>query len=338
MKEWTHYSLRLHNTFGMDVEAFRFVEYDSVAELKSVIFSDENVLSGHWLHVGRGSNLLFTGDYSGTILHSAIRGYKVLSENEEEVWIRVGAGEVWDDFVAYAVERGWYGAENLSGIPGEVGASVVQNIGAYGTEVKDLIVHVETMEVRTGKERTFCREECHYAYRESIFKKELKGQYIVTHVTYRLGKQPVFNLEYGNVRGELEKQGYEPTLKHVRNAVLAVRNAKLPDPAVQGNAGSFFMNPVVSRTCFETLQRQYPDLPHYDAGVGQVKIPAAWLIERCGWKGRQVGRVGVHVRQPLVLVNYGGATGNEVLALAKQIQDSVFRKFGIRLFPEVNFI
>lgn len=326
-----------HNTFGMDVKASLFVEYESVAELQSVL-SDKDVIAGNRLHIGGGSNLLFKGDYAGTVLHSAVRGYEVVAENEREIEVRVGAGEVWDDFVAYTVRNNWYGAENLSLIPGEVGASAVQNIGAYGVEAKDLIVSVETVEVETGRERVFTREECRYAYRESIFKQELKGKYIVTYVTYRLSKLPVFHTEYGNVRGELEKQGGGMTLENVRKVIIAVREAKLPDPRVQGNAGSFFMNPIVSRKRFETIRQQYPDVPHYEVAGNRVKIPAAWMIDRCGWKGKQMGRVGVHSKQALVLVNCGGATGEEVIALAGRIQESVFQKFGIAISPEVNFI
>lgn len=337
MKEIKDYSLLPHNTFGMDVKASLFVEYESVEELRSVL-SDKNRMAGSWLHIGGGSNLLFKGDYEGTILHSAVRGYEVVAENEREIEVRAGAGEVWDDFVAYTVRNGWYGAENLSLIPGEVGASAVQNIGAYGVEAKDLIVSVETLEVETGRERLFTREECRYAYRESIFKKELKGKYIVTHVTYRLSRQPVFHLEYGNVCGELEKQGREVTLENVREVIIAVREAKLPDPRVQGNAGSFFMNPIVPRKQFDMLRQQYPDMPHYEVDGSRVKIPAAWMIDRCGWKGKQIGRAGVHSRQALVLVNCGGATGDEVISLAMQIQQSVFQKFGVAISPEVNFI
>lgn len=337
MKKIKDYSLLPHNTFGMDVKASWFVEYASVAELKSLL-SDKGLTGGSWLHIGGGSNLLFRGDYAGTILHSALRGYEVVAENDQEIEIRVGAGEVWDDFVAYTVKNGWYGAENLSLIPGEVGASAVQNIGAYGVEVKDLIVKVETVEVETGNERTFTNDECRYAYRESIFKKELKGRYIVTYVTYRLGKQPVFHLDYGNVRGELEKQGLGVTLEHVRRVIIAVREAKLPDPKVQGNAGSFFMNPIIPRGQFEALLSQYPDMPHYEVDGNRVKIPAAWMIDRCGWKGKQVGHAGVHSKQALVLVNGGGATGDEVISLAGQIQQSVFQQFGIRITPEVNYI
>ncbi len=337
MREEKNYSLLQHNTFGMDVRAACFVEYTSVDELKALL-ADREAMSGKWLHIGGGSNLLFTGDYEGLILHSAIRGYKVVSENDDEVLVRVGAGEVWDDFVAYAVAQGWYGAENLSLIPGEVGASAVQNIGAYGAEAKDLIVTVETIEAATGRERTFTHTECRYAYRESIFKGELRGKYIVTHVTYRLGKQPVFHLEYGNVQGELEKRGCPVTLENVRQTIIDVRESKLPDPKVQGNAGSFFMNPIVSRAKYEALQKEYSDMPHYDVDADRVKIPAAWMIDRCGWKGKQLGRAGVHTKQALVLVNCGGATGSEVIALSEQIQNDVMRKFGVRISPEVNFI
>lgn len=337
MKIQKDYPLLPHNTFGIDVKASLFIEYSSVEELKDLL-AQQAWVPGEWLHIGGGSNLLFTKDYPGTILHSAIKGFEVISENDEEIIVRAGAGEVWDDFVAYTVSQGWYGAENLSLIPGEVGASAVQNIGAYGMEAKDLIVNVETVEVATGKERIFENSECQYAYRESIFKHALKGQYIVTHVSYRLGKTPVYHLDYGNIRTELEKQGCQLTLQHVRNTIIDIRNAKLPDPQVQGNAGSFFMNPIVPRAQFEALLKDYPSMPHYILDNDRVKIPAAWMIDQCGWKGKQLGRAGVHSKQALVLINCGGATGQEVIALSEEIQQSVFQKFGIRIFPEVNFI
>lgn len=282
--------------------------------------------------------MLFTGDFDGMILHSAIKGFEVVSENEDEVLVRAGAGEVWDDFVAYTVEKGWYGAENLSLIPGEVGASAVQNIGAYGVEAKDLIVKVDTLEVETGKERVFGNEECGYAYRESVFKHALKGKYIVTYVTYRLSKHPSYRLDYGNVRSELEKRGCELTLENVRQTIIDIRESKLPDPKVQGNAGSFFMNPIVPRPLFEELQGKYPSMPFYEVDSERVKIPAAWMIDQCGWKGKQLGHAGVHSKQALVLVNCGGATGQEIIALSEEIQRSVFDKFGVRISPEVNFI
>ena len=332
-----NYPLLAHNTFGMDVEASVFVEYESVTELKEILLH-QLCPEGKWLHIGGGSNLLFTGDFDGMILHSAIKGFEVVSENEDEVLVRAGAGEVWDDFVAYTVEKGWYGAENLSLIPGEVGASAVQNIGAYGVEAKDLIVKVDTLEVETGKERVFGNEECGYAYRESVFKHALKGKYIVTHVTYRLFKKPSYRLDYGNVRAELEKRGCELTLENVRQTIIDIRESKLPDPKVQGNAGSFFMNPIVPRPLFEELLGKYPSMPFYEVDAERVKIPAAWMIDQCGWKGKQLGRAGVHNKQALVLVNCGGATGQEIIALSEEIQRSVLDKFGVRISPEVNFI
>ena len=337
MKELYNCSLLPYNTFGMDVKASRCVEYASVEELRG-LWNAEREAVARALHIGGGSNLLFASDYEGLILHSAIKGYTVVKETEEEVEVRVGAGEVWDDFVAYTVANGWYGAENLSLIPGEVGASAVQNIGAYGVEAKDLIVSVDTFGLETGEERRFMREECRYAYRESVFKQELKGKYAVTFVTYRLKKHPVFHLEYGNIRAELEKQGCQVDLENVRRIIIAIRQAKLPDPKVLGNAGSFFMNPVVPKMQFEALLAQYPDMPHYPVDEAHVKIPAGWMIDRCGWKGKRVGHAGVHEKQALVLVNCGGATGKEVMHLAEEIVASVRERFGVTIRPEVNYI
>lgn len=337
MKELYNCSLLPYNTFGMDVKASRFVEYASVEELRG-LWNAEREAVARALHIGGGSNLLFASDYEGLILHSAIKGYTVVKETEEEVEVRVGGGEVWDDFVAYTVANGWYGAENLSLIPGEVGASAVQNIGAYGVEAKDLIVSVDTFGLETGEERRFMREECRYAYRESVFKQELKGKYAVIFVTYRLKKHPVFHLEYGNIRAELEKQGCQVDLENVRRIIIAIRQAKLPDPKVLGNAGSFFMNPVVPKMQFEALLAQYPDMPHYPVDDAHVKIPAGWMIDRCGWKGKRVGHAGVHEKQALVLVNCGGATGKEVMHLAEEIVASVRERFGVTIRPEVNYI
>lgn len=337
MKITKDYSLLPHNTFGMDVKASLFIEYGSVEELKD-LFRRYALKDARWLHIGAGSNLLFTGDYPGIILHSCIRGFEVVSEVAEAVIVRVGAGEVWDDFVAYAVSNEWYGAENLSLIPGEVGASAVQNIGAYGVEAKDLIVEVETIEVATGKERVFRNEECGYAYRESVFKLSLKRRHVLTHVSFRLKKSPSYHLDYGNVRAELEKRGCELSLANVRQTIIDIRKAKLPNPKIQGNAGSFFMNPIVPRAQFEALLQTYPLMPHYEVDADRVKIPAAWMIDRCGWKGKQSGRAGVHDKQALVLVNLGGATGHEIIQLAEEIRNSVLMKFGISISPEVNYI
>ena len=337
MKVFKDYPLLLHNTFGMDVKAALFIEYGSVEELKEVLRMPE-VKEGRWLHIGGGSNLLFTGDYPGAVLHSAIKGHEIVKENGEEVIVRVGAGEVWDDFVAYTVAQGWYGAENLSLIPGEVGASAVQNIGAYGVEAKDLITEVEAVDVNTGEERVFKNEECGYAYRESVFKLSLKRRYVLTQVSFRLKKTPSYQLDYGNVRAELEKRGCGLTLENVRQTIIDIRNAKLPDPKIQGNAGSFFMNPMVSRSQFEALLAQYPQMPHYEVDAHRVKIPAAWMIDQCGWKGKQLGRAGVHDKQALVLVNLGGATGKEIIRLSEEIQKSVSEKFGVCISPEVNYV
>ena len=337
MEKRYDYPLLRHNTFGMDVKAALFVEYTSVSELRQLL-SDEGALRMPILHIGAGSNLLFAGDFGGTILHSAIKGMAVTDETDDWVDVTVGAGEVWDDFVAYAVVHGWYGAENLSLIPGEVGASAVQNIGAYGVEAKDLIRRVDAVCLSSGEVRSFTNEECRYAYRQSIFKTELKGQYAVTAVTYRLSKHPVWHLDYGNIRAELEKEGCPITLPHVRDAIIRIREEKLPDPRVTGNAGSFFMNPVVPRSQYEALKETYPDIPHYEVGTDRVKIPAGWMIDRCGWKGRSLGRAGVHARQALVLVNLGGATAQEVMDLASAVVASVKEKFGIEIYPEVNYI
>lgn len=336
MTEYTDYSLLPHNTFRLDVKAARFMEYSSEEELTAFLASGG--LTSPYLHIGGGSNLLFLSDYPGLVLHSSVKGVETVAETDERVELRVGSGVVWDDFVAYTVEKGFYGAENLSLIPGEVGASAVQNIGAYGVEVKDLVVSVDAVEAATGKKRRFTREECRYAYRDSIFKKELKGRYFVTYVTYRLSKLPVFHLDYGNVRAELEKDGMEPTLANVRRVIAAIRSNKLPDPKVTGNAGSFFMNPVVSQEQFDRLQAEYSEMPSYRLDGNRVKIPAGWLIERCGWKGKALGPAAVHDRQALVLVNRGGATGRDVLRLADEVARSVKERFGIEISPEVNLI
>lgn len=332
MKDYLEYSLLQHNTFGIDVKARRFVEYDSEDELRLII----PTLKGDVMHIGGGSNLLFRKDYDGTVLHSAIRGISIEDESADSVLVRVGAGEVWDEFVAWTVTQGLGGVENLSLIPGEVGASAVQNIGAYGVEVKDVVVLVEAIELQSGQKRCFGTVECDYAYRQSIFKNQFKGKYAITYVTYRLQKKPTLKLDYGNIRTMLE--GKENiTVSDVRKAIIDIRNAKLPDPKVQGNAGSFFMNPVVSREKFHDLQRKYPQMPFYETDGG-VKIPAGWMIDQCGWKGKSLGRAGVHDKQALVLVNLGGATSDEIIRLCDAVCKDVFDKFGIDIHPEVNFI
>lgn len=329
------YPLLGHNTFGMDVKAARFLEYDSIEELQEMIRQGQIIEP--WLHIGCGSNILFTKDFAGTIVHSKIMGMETVAEGDEWVDVKVGGGVVWDDFVRTTVERGWYGAENLSLIPGEVGASAVQNIGAYGVEVKDLITEVEGVDMKSGEIKLFTNADCDYAYRHSIFKTELKGRYAITHVTYRLGKKPVLHLDYGNIRAALPTDKTELTAADVRKAIIDIRNAKLPDPKVTGNAGSFFMNPIVSTEKFEELQKLYPSMPHYDA-KGGVKVPAGWLIEQCGLKGMTQGSAGVHKNQALVLVNHGGAKPEDIVALSDYVRGKVKEKFGIDIKPEVNFV
>ncbi len=341
IKDFRDYNLLPHNTFGIEARCRRFVEFESVDEAREVATmlqeADEPLLI-----VGGGSNLLLTGDYQGTVVHSAIKGIREErgTRNEEGgVILTCGSGETWDDVVAYCVERGYYGAENLSLIPGEVGASAVQNIGAYGAEVADIIREVVGVEMGTGSVRRFAPEECGYAYRNSKFKNEWKNRYLIVEVSYALKLDAGLNLEYGNIKAELERKGIEcPTLSQLRQVIIDIRNAKLPDPKVEGNAGSFFMNPVVPVAKYEELAALYPGMPHYVVDAERVKIPAGWMIDQCGWKGKSVGRAGVHSRQALVLVNKGGATGDEVVTLCKKIQQDVLERFGIEIHPEVNIV
>ena len=328
------YSLLPYNTFGIDVSASRFLEYASVAELKEYIA--QGAVTTPFLHIGGGSNLLFTKDYDGLILHSRIGGIEVTAEDSQTVSLRVGAGVVWDDFVACCVEHGWYGAENLSLIPGEVGASAVQNIGAYGVEVKDLITAVETVNVQ-GYGRVYSVEECEYAYRSSIFKRPENKSVFVTYVRFRLSKEERYTLDYGTIRQELAKYP-APTLPIVRKVIIEIRESKLPDPKVMGNAGSFFMNPIVAKEKLEALQRDYPRIPYYELPDGRVKIPAGWMIDQCGWKGKSLGPAAVHDKQALVLVNRCGAKGSDIVALSDAVRASVRDKFGIDIHPEVNVI
>ena len=331
------YSLLTHNTFGIDAKCTDFISYQTVEQLKQIIPS----LKGkRWLQIGGGSNLLFVHDFEGVVLHSEIKDVEIVKRSEEYVWLRVGAGYVWDDLVAFCVEHGYYGLENLSLIPGEVGASAVQNIGAYGVEVGQYIDSVETIEVATGNICQFKAEECRYAYRSSVFKHELKGKYIVTHVIYRLSLKFAPDLSYGAISRALQANDIKlerVTAQVLRNVIIGVRRSKLPAPAEIGSAGSFFMNPIVSQCKFESLLRQYPNMPHYIVDGG-VKIPAGWMIEQCGWKGKRVGNVGVYSKQALVLVNYGGAKGEDIVKLSNAVIADVERKFGVMLHPEANFI
>lgn len=331
-----NYSLLLYNTFGIEATTAEFLEYASEAELEQLVADGIFALRPYFC-IGRGSNLLLTQKYyDWTFLHSAIRSIEVTYENRNWVEVRVGSGVVWDDFVRHCVEHKWYGAENLSLIPGEVGAAAVQNIGAYGVEVCDLIDSVETMDVH-GVKRTYRASECAYAYRDSLFKSSSMKSVFILYVNFRLSKHPYFILDYGNVRQQLSHED-KVTLGAVRQAVIDIRRSKLPDPSERGNAGSFFVNPIVSREQYVELHVRFADMPCYEVDSDHVKIPAGWLIEQAGWKGRALGRAAVHDKQALVLVNLGGAQGADILALAEAVQKSVADKFGITIRPEVNFL
>ena len=333
MRREQNYSLKQHNTFGIEAKCAQFVEYSSEAEAKEVAELLRNTRVPYII-IGGGSNLLLTRDYEGIVVHSACKG---IERNGNR--LVCGSGEVFDDVVAQSIEMGLYGAENLSLIPGDVGASAVQNIGAYGAEAKDLIRSIRAVEIATGNVCVIENAECEYGYRQSKFKHDWKNQYLILSVEYEFAATFEPRLDYGNIRAELVKEGIsQPTAQQLRNTIIRIREAKLPDPKVLGNAGSFFMNPIVGRQKYEALATQYEGMPHYDIDADHVKIPAGWMIDQCGWKGKSMGRAGVHDKQALVLVNRGGATGQEVVALCQQIQADVKQKFGIDIYPEVNVI
>lgn len=342
MRKEENCSLRERNTFGIEVKARQFVEYDSVEELQT--FIRQRTTAGDTsplLHIGGGSNLLFLNDFEGTVLHSRMKEIHVTADEGDDVYVRVTAGIAWDDWVQYAIDSHWYGLENLSLIPGEVGASAVQNIGAYGSEAKDFIIFVDTVDLQTGEIRHFTAEECRYGYRDSIFKHELRGRYAVTHVHFRLSRSFRPKLEYGGIRRALAERDIDEvnlTPDQLRQVIIEIRRAKLPEPSELGNAGSFFTNPIVPRQTFERIIAEHPDAPHYEVDTDHVKVPAGWMIEQCGWKGKSLGRAGVYEKQALVLVNRGGATGQDIAALCKRIQADVRAKFGIDITPEVNFL
>lgn len=326
------YSLAGRNTFGVDTRCAYFIETNSVDDLKAKIVFYKNI---PMMILGGGSNVLFTDNFNGAIFHLNSKGFRIISEDSTSVIVSAAAGEDWDTFVAYSVERGWGGLENLSLIPGNVGASPIQNIGAYGVEAKDSIVKVQGFYTDTFNDFELEASQCNFGYRDSIFKKSLKGRVFITHVWFKLQKNPLLVTHYGNLEDEMNKYG-ERNIANVRKAVISIRESKLPDPKVLGNAGSFFKNPIVATSQFASIQSQYPKVPSYPVNDEFVKVPAGWLIEMCGWKGKRIGNVGVHAQQALVLINYGGATGGEVLELAKSIQDSVNFAFGLSIDMEVN--
>ncbi len=321
----------------MDVKAHCYVEVRFEDEWMDMLAEKENYPQP-LLFFGGGSNLLFLNDYKGTVVRVMTKGITTIFEDERHILVNVAAGEPWDDFVAFAVKNGWGGLENLSLIPGMTGTAPVQNIGAYGVEVKDVVTSVEAVNIETQEKIVLTNQECEFGYRDSIFKRRMKSSHLIVSVTFRLDKQPVLNTSYGMIQKELERRGVAaPNIHDVRDVVCAIRRSKLPDPAVMGNAGSFFKNPVISVDNFEKLLSRFPAMVHFPQGAYH-KIAAAWLIEQCGWKGKRMGDVGVHENQPLVLVNYGNATGAQIMGLAKAIIDSVEERFGIRLEPEVNII
>jgi UDP-N-acetylmuramate dehydrogenase len=327
-------SLKPYHTFGTEVKARYFAELSERKELAGFLSSlgkDHKPL----LFIGEGSNLLFTKDFPGTVVRITTRGITVKKENPEEVFLSAEAGERWDDVVKFAVGRRWGGVENMSLIPGNAGTAPVQNIGAYGAELKDVLWSLDALDLETLESHTFLNSECGFGYRESIFKRA-NNRFLILGITLRLSKKPVLRLDYGQIREELHRSGVsEPTLHDVREAVIRIRSGKLPDPSVTGNAGSFFRNPVVSGELLDQIRFEHPEVVSYPFGE-QFKIAAAWLIEQCGWKGRRQGDAGVYPKQPLVLVNYGSATGKEILDLASQIRNSIFEKFGVALESEVN--
>lgn len=328
------------NTFGIKASCETLLQPSSVEEFLQHRDAVADALANNrLLIIGRGSNLLPTADYDGMVLRSRIMGVEVVCQTEDEVVIRCGSGETVDDVIQWCVDKGYYGMENLSLIPGEVGASAVQNIGAYGSEAKDVIEKIETVEISTGEMVTIANEECAYSYRQSKFKNEWKNRFFITHVHYRLKKTFTPNIGYGNISGCLQSEGIsEPTAQQLRDIIIKIRKEKLPDHEVEGNAGSFFMNPIVSKEKYEALAALYPQMPHYNVDEKHEKIPAGWMIDQCGWKGKTVGNAGVHARQALVLVNRGGATGEEIVTLCNMIRADVKEKFGIDIHPEVNII
>lgn len=327
-------SLLPYNTFGIDVKASYYAEFHSLEELKSLLPS---LKSKPYLVSGGGSNMLFTKNFDGLFLRNCLKGIREISRTNDEVIIEAGAGENWHQFVMYCVENGFAGIENLSLIPGCVGASPMQNIGAYGVEIKDSFAYLDAMEISTGEIRRFHLKECEFGYRESVFKRRLKDQFIICAVAFHLSLHDKVNTSYGVIEKELEKmQVVKPSIKSVSEAVIRIRQSKLPDPKVLGNAGSFFKNPIVGTEILEKIQCTHESVPSYPAGNNHVKLAAGWLIEQAGWKGKRFGAVGVHELQALVLVNYGGGTGLEVFELSQKIIEDIHKKFNVTLEREVN--
>lgn len=333
---YRNFSLKKYNTFGLDYRAECFISLKSEDDL-SGYFEERRDFTLPWLVLGGGSNILFTEDFRGTILHPENEDIKIEERTNDYVIVSVGAGTIWDRFVEWCVDQDLSGIENLSLIPGNAGAVPVQNIGAYGVEAKDVILKVKAVNLNTGLERYFLNEECRFGYRDSIFKTEEKGNYLITGTYYKLNTRHIYSLNYGSIEEEVNRLGAK-NLKNIRQAVINIRRSKLPDPDLIGNAGSFFKNPVVSNHVAEALKNQYQKMPLYEDPSGNKKLAAGWLIEQCGWKGKRIGDAGVHEKQALVIVNYGKATGKQIYELSESVKKSVFEKFGISLEREVELI
>jgi UDP-N-acetylmuramate dehydrogenase len=327
------FSLKAYNTFGIDVSTRCFASFTSVDELNELLDIERNRLI-----LGGGSNILFTGNFNGIVLKNDIRGVEIVHEDRHHVFVKVGAGENWHEFVLFCIERNLAGIENLSLIPGNVGASPMQNIGAYGVEIKDVFHDLEAHHLHDKKTVTFSNADCQFGYRESVFKNRYKGEFAILNVTFRLNKVPQYNTSYGAIEEELQKMGADLSIRSISQAVINIRSSKLPDPRQIGNAGSFFKNPTVSVHKFIKLKEKYPAIPGYPQDSGDIKVAAGWLIEQCGWKGYRKGDAGCHSRQALVLVNYGNARGKDIFELSEEILRSVEEKFGITLEREVNII
>ena len=337
MQIQNNFSLKKYNTFGIEAKAKQFVAVHSIEELKQILATHKTEAK---FILGGGSNMLLTQDINALVIHVDLKGKKIIKEDDDYVWVESQAGEVWHEFVLWSIDQNLGGLENMSLIPGNVGTTPVQNIGAYGTEIKDTFVSCTAVNIDSQELRTFTKEECKFGYRESIFKQEAKDQYVITSVVFKLTKRNhKINTAYGDITKELEKNNIvTPTLKEVSNAVIAIRQSKLPDPKELGNSGSFFKNPIIPKELYEKAHAQFPEMPHYVVSETEVKVPAGWLIEQAGFKGKRFGDAGIHKNQALVLVNYGNATGQEILAVSKDIQATVLNKFGIAIEAEVNVI
>lgn len=337
MKIQHDFSLKNYNTFGIEAKAKQFIAVHSIEELKTVLAENQNQKK---FILGGGSNMLLTQDIDALVMHIDLKGKKITKEDEDYVWVESMAGENWHEFVLWTIDQNFGGLENMSLIPGNVGTTPVQNIGAYGAEIKDTFVSCDAVTIVSNEIKTFTNSECKFGYRESIFKHEVKDKYIITSVTFKLKKHHHdINIGYGDIQAELAKKEISnPTIKDVSNAVIAIRNTKLPNPKELGNSGSFFKNPIISRELFLKVQANFPDIKHFDVSPTQVKVPAGWLIEKAGFKGKRFGDAGIHKNQALVLVNYGNATGQEILNVSKDIQATILKEFGIAIEAEVNVI